>query len=113
MILVVVSAYSFLGNAALVGPSVYITIWAKEFNISPTKASGLISYSNLAFGFGRSSPIRLTRSMADADFHRFSSSCSIVSEDRQKTCNAIVTHMCKDIDSGSGDLAKFYSSLAD
>lgn len=52
MILIVVSAYSFLGNAAIVGPSVYITIWAKEFGISPTKASGLISYSNLAFGFG-------------------------------------------------------------
>jgi hypothetical protein len=99
MILVVVSAYSFLGNAALVGPSVYITIWAKEFNISPTKASGLISYSNLAFGFGTSSLTRPQQTTADADFHRFASSCSIVSEDWQKTCNAIVTHMCKDIDS--------------
>ncbi|TVY82965.1 putative MFS-type transporter [Lachnellula suecica] len=52
MILIVVSAYSFMGNAAIVGPSVYIEIWSEEFNVSPTVASGLISYSNLAFGFG-------------------------------------------------------------
>ena len=54
MILIIVSAYSFLGNAATVGPSVYITIWANEFGISQTKASGLISYCNLSFGFGGS-----------------------------------------------------------
>ncbi|CAG8960576.1 hypothetical protein HYFRA_00013399 [Hymenoscyphus fraxineus] len=52
MILIICSVYSFLGNAALLGPSVYIGIWAQEFNISPTDASGLISYGNLAFGFG-------------------------------------------------------------
>jgi len=70
MILIVVSFYSFLGNAALVGPGVYITIWAKEFQISQTEASGLISYSNLAFGFGRSSQFQLqqAQSTADADF---------------------------------------------
>ncbi|KAI1196550.1 putative MFS transporter [Nemania serpens] len=52
MILIICSFYSFLANAALIGPSPYIDLWAKEFNISPTKASELISYPNLAFGFG-------------------------------------------------------------
>ena len=53
MILVVCSLYSFLGNSALLGPSVYIGIFSQEFGITPNKASGLISYTNLAFGFGR------------------------------------------------------------
>ncbi|KAH8160630.1 hypothetical protein CIB48_g7617 [Xylaria polymorpha] len=39
-------------NAALIGPSPYIDLWAEEFDITPTKASELISYPNLAFGFG-------------------------------------------------------------
>ncbi|KAI0192689.1 major facilitator superfamily domain-containing protein [Xylaria flabelliformis] len=52
MILIICSFYSFLANAALIGPSPYIDIWAEEFDISPTKASELISYPNLAFGFG-------------------------------------------------------------
>lgn len=52
MILVVVSLYSFLGNTALLGPAVYIGIFAGEFDISPNTASGLISYANLSFGFG-------------------------------------------------------------
>ena len=52
MILVVVSAYSFLGNSATLGPSVYIDIYAEEFGVSPVLASGLVSYPNLAFGFG-------------------------------------------------------------
>jgi hypothetical protein len=51
MILIVCSTYSFLGNSALVGPAVYIGIYAEEFNITPSTASGLISYPNLAFGF--------------------------------------------------------------
>jgi hypothetical protein len=55
MILIVCSAYSFLGNSALVGPSVYIGIYAEEFGITASTASGLISYPNLAFGFGLSS----------------------------------------------------------
>lgn len=55
MILVICSFYSFLSNAALIGPSPYIDLWAEEFGISPTKASELISYPNLAFGFGRPS----------------------------------------------------------
>ena len=52
LILVVCSLYSFLGNSALLGPSVYIGIYAEEFGITPNTASGLISYANLAFGFG-------------------------------------------------------------
>jgi hypothetical protein len=36
----------------LLGPSVYIGIFAEEFAISPNKASNLVSYANLAFGFG-------------------------------------------------------------
>ncbi|KAL2835021.1 major facilitator superfamily domain-containing protein [Aspergillus cavernicola] len=51
-ILVIVSLYSFLGNCALVGPSVYISIYSEEFDISHADASGLISYPNFAFGFG-------------------------------------------------------------
>ncbi|KAI1489596.1 major facilitator superfamily domain-containing protein [Biscogniauxia mediterranea] len=52
MILIICSFYSFLANAALIGPSPYIDIWAAEFQISQTEASELISYPNLAFGFG-------------------------------------------------------------
>ncbi|KAK0713593.1 major facilitator superfamily domain-containing protein [Lasiosphaeria miniovina] len=52
LILVVCSLYSFLSNSALLGPSVYIGIYAEEFNISPTTASNIVSYANLAFGFG-------------------------------------------------------------
>ncbi|KAK8102415.1 hypothetical protein PG984_015561 [Apiospora sp. TS-2023a] len=52
MILIICCAYSFLGNATLVGPSPYISLFAKEFGVNPTKASTLISYPNLAYGFG-------------------------------------------------------------
>ncbi|KAL2151737.1 hypothetical protein VTH82DRAFT_6835 [Thermothelomyces myriococcoides] len=52
LILVVCSLYSFLSNSALLGPSVYIGIYAEEFGVSPTKASNLVSYANLAYGFG-------------------------------------------------------------
>ncbi|KAJ5820085.1 MFS transporter [Penicillium riverlandense] len=52
IILITVSVYSFLGNSSLVGPSVYIGIYSEEFGISASKASGLISYPNLAFGIG-------------------------------------------------------------
>ncbi|KAB5583232.1 major facilitator superfamily domain-containing protein, partial [Coniochaeta sp. 2T2.1] len=51
-ILVVVSLYSFLGNSALLGPAVYLVNFAMEFGIEVNKASGLVSYPNLAFGFG-------------------------------------------------------------
>lgn len=52
-ILLICAFYSFIGNAALIGPSVYIGIYAEEFQISPTVASGLVSYCNLAYGFGK------------------------------------------------------------
>jgi hypothetical protein len=50
--LTICAFYSFLGNASLLGPAVYIGVWAEEFGIDPGTASGLISYSNLAYGFG-------------------------------------------------------------
>ncbi|KAI0016269.1 major facilitator superfamily domain-containing protein [Xylariomycetidae sp. FL0641] len=52
MILIICSFYSFLANAALIGPSPYIELWAEEFGVSQTAASMLVSYPNLAFGFG-------------------------------------------------------------
>ncbi|KAI9663198.1 MAG: hypothetical protein M1821_008246 [Bathelium mastoideum] len=52
MILIICSFYSFLSNSALLGPSVYIAIFAEEFKITAETASGLISYPNLAYGFG-------------------------------------------------------------
>ncbi|KAL4871028.1 hypothetical protein BDV12DRAFT_184131 [Aspergillus spectabilis] len=51
-ILAIVSIYSFLRNCALVGPSVYIEIYSQDFGVTHADASGLISYPNLAFGFG-------------------------------------------------------------
>ena len=51
-ILIICSLYSFFGNAALLGPAVYIGLFAEDFKISPSTASGLISYPNLAYGFG-------------------------------------------------------------
>ncbi|KAK4235084.1 major facilitator superfamily domain-containing protein [Achaetomium macrosporum] len=52
LILLVCSLYSFLSNSALLGPAVYIGIYAQEFGITPNQASNLVSYANLAFGFG-------------------------------------------------------------
>lgn len=52
MILFICCAYSFLGNAFLVGPAPYITLYSELFDVSPAQASELISYPNLAFGFG-------------------------------------------------------------
>ncbi|KAI0847674.1 MFS general substrate transporter [Daldinia vernicosa] len=51
MILVVICTYSFLGNAALLGPGPYLTLWSELFDITPAEASTLISYPNLAYGF--------------------------------------------------------------
>jgi len=48
----VCSLYSFLANSALLGPSVYIGIFIEQFHVTPTQASDLVSYANLAFGFG-------------------------------------------------------------
>jgi len=53
MILVIICLYSLLGNTALTGVSPYIVLWAGIFGISPTEASNLITYPNLAYGFGR------------------------------------------------------------
>ena len=47
------SLYSFLGNSALLGPAVYLVNFAADFGISVNKASGIVSYPNLAFGFGK------------------------------------------------------------
>ena len=44
--------YSFLGNAVLIGIAPYITLYAQEFGVNPTQASNLVSYPNLAYGFG-------------------------------------------------------------
>ena len=52
IILVVCCFYSFLGNAVLLGIAPYITLYAEEFGVNPTQASNLISYPNLAYGFG-------------------------------------------------------------
>ena len=52
MILIICAVYSFLGNSSLLGPSVYIGIYSELFSITPATASGLISYPNLAYGFG-------------------------------------------------------------
>lgn len=52
LILIVCSAYSFLGNAALSGVAPYIAIFAMQFGVTPNAASNLLTYPNLAFGFG-------------------------------------------------------------
>lgn len=52
MILVICSLYSFLANAAIIGPSPFINLWAAEFDVEPAVASELISYPNLVFGLG-------------------------------------------------------------
>ncbi|KAK5949525.1 hypothetical protein OHC33_009518 [Knufia fluminis] len=51
-ILALCAIYSFLGNSALLGPSVYIGIYVEQFGVDPNTAAGLINYANLAFGFG-------------------------------------------------------------
>ncbi|KZT61681.1 putative MFS transporter [Calocera cornea HHB12733] len=52
VILIICCLYSFISNSATLGPSVYIGIWAAEFDVSASTASGLLSYPNLAYGFG-------------------------------------------------------------
>lgn len=51
-ILVICALYSFFSNTALLGPSVYITLFAAELNVSPVAASQLISYPTLVYGIG-------------------------------------------------------------
>ncbi|KAK4159514.1 major facilitator superfamily domain-containing protein [Cladorrhinum sp. PSN259] len=52
MIMGITCAFSFLGISALLGPSVYISLWSVEFNIDPNTAAGLVNFPNLIFGFG-------------------------------------------------------------
>ncbi|KAJ4285992.1 hypothetical protein N0V88_008179 [Collariella sp. IMI 366227] len=48
MILLVCALYSFLANTALLGPAVYIGIFAQEFNVSPNDASNIYAAGLLA-----------------------------------------------------------------
>lgn len=54
-VLVVQSLYSFFCNSTLIGSSVYINVYAEEFNVSPTRASQTSSWPTFAFGCGQSS----------------------------------------------------------
>ncbi|KAK3388715.1 major facilitator superfamily domain-containing protein [Sordaria brevicollis] len=51
MILFCCSAFSFLANSALIGPSTYIGLFSAQFGVTPNTAAGLVNYPNLAFGF--------------------------------------------------------------
>lgn len=102
LILLVCSVYSFLSNSALLGPSVYIGIFAQEFEISPNKASNLISYANLAFGFGASqgktlpySEVRLTI------FARVSPSGACISQVWAPACDVGVAYWSESLSPGS------------
>jgi len=93
MILLVSALYSFLGNCALLGPSVYIGLYAEQFKITPTKASDLVSYPNLAFGFGmffKTNALHLTDLMRN----RLLDSCTPVSEDRSTSGYASIHGVC-------------------
>ncbi|KAJ9165407.1 MFS general substrate transporter [Coniochaeta hoffmannii] len=51
-ILALVSLYSFFANGALFGPSVYVNYMAAIFETTPNVTSRLVTYPNLAFGYG-------------------------------------------------------------
>lgn len=92
-ILVIVSFYSFLGNASLLGPSVYITIYSEEFGISPSTASGLVSYPNLAFGFGNN--VKDTKkTMFRTDIGRVPHPRSALSQDRTSARYLVINGVC-------------------
>lgn len=46
------SLYSFFANGALFGPSVYVNYMATIFETTPNVTSRLVTYPNLAFGYG-------------------------------------------------------------
>lgn len=46
------SLYSFFANGALFGPSVYVNYTAAIFETTPNVTSRLVTYPNLAFGYG-------------------------------------------------------------
>lgn len=87
MILILCSLYSFLGNSALVGPSVYLEIYSEEFGISVTTASGLVSYPNLVYGFGMQFSTRSNRRYLIIVRILTSSAC--ISQIRPAACDAI------------------------
>lgn len=93
MILLVCALYSFLGNCALLGPSVYIGLYAEEFNITPTKASDLVSYPNLAFGFGERSSLNVNASFTN--ICRLIGIGAVISQDRKAPSYAHVIGVCK------------------
>lgn len=51
--LIICSIYSFLCNSSLIGSSVYISLYAEAFDVTPTVASQTSSYPTLVFGLGR------------------------------------------------------------
>ena len=88
MILVVCAAYSFLGNSALTGIAPYIGIYSFIFNITPTEASNLISYPNLAFGFGKSQwGYSTPPELAELTLPRISRASPDVSQVRPSACH--------------------------
>lgn len=97
-ILIICSLYSFLGNGALTGPSVYINIYAEEFGISTTAASGLISYPNLAFGFGQWYE-RLSQFGIELTLRRVPYTRAFVSQDRAQTSDITFNGSCKALNS--------------
>jgi hypothetical protein len=58
-ILSLVSAYSFLANGALIGPSVYVNLLAQQFGKTPSQTSQLVNNPNLLFGLGKSNLFEL------------------------------------------------------
>ncbi|KAF5540677.1 hypothetical protein FNAPI_10430 [Fusarium napiforme] len=52
LILFLVSLYSFVANGALIGPSVYVNLFAQQFGKTPGETSQLVNNPNLLFGLG-------------------------------------------------------------
>lgn len=93
MILIICAAYSFLGNSSLLGPSVYIGIYSESFGISPATASGLISYPNLAYGFGvLFGGIALPPGLAILTWSRFLAVSSSLPQIRSSACHVALHH---------------------
>ena len=96
MILIICSLYSFLGNSALLGPAVYIGIYSAEFKIPPGTASNLVSYPNLAYGFGKCSfPAKQKRSDLRVGIYRVIALGTSILEDRTPARYAVIHARCK------------------
>ncbi|KAK4223476.1 major facilitator superfamily domain-containing protein [Podospora fimiseda] len=52
MIMGITCAFSFLGISALLGPSVYISLWSTQFDIDHNTSAGLVNFPHIMFGFG-------------------------------------------------------------